>query len=429
MQLFVKSTQTHILQLSKDATGRSLRQAVEAKTGLPQGSFWLSFAGRSLADNNSLAACGLSSDSSIQIVHRLLGGKGGFGALLRGAGRAALTDNFDACRDLNGRRLRHVNADRKLADWAAEAKERQLEKLAMKHLREQERERNKAEKAQVNMDGVKAEQSRALAGVMAALNDGFANEAPGNKRKAGSLAEDEAVKKRRFLETLLEGDDSDDSSFDSEDEELAEAAIAQWLSGRSVMSEPTSQDAAGPSSDSDASAQEPQPSLASEMVQQARLEAAADMDAAASQQTFGTCPLPGADTLKATSASASTSGLASQAQQDPADLTADAARGSPAGNDSREPGPVANATPSKAEASQAAEQTQAPAVDLQMYASAQELEQLGLDALKQQLQLHDLKCGGTVEERAARLFLLKDTALADLDKKHFPKGRKQPSIS
>ena len=82
------------------------------------------------------------------MVHRLLGGKGGFGALLRGAGRAALTDNFDACRDLSGRRLRHVNADKKLADWAAEAKERQLEKLAMKHLRNQERERNKADKAQ-----------------------------------------------------------------------------------------------------------------------------------------------------------------------------------------------------------------------------------------------------------------------------------------
>lgn len=60
---------------------------------------------------------------------------------------------------------------------------------------------------QVNMDGVKAEQSRALAGVMAALNDGFASEAHGQKRKA-SGSEDETAKRRRFLETLLEGDDS-----------------------------------------------------------------------------------------------------------------------------------------------------------------------------------------------------------------------------
>ena len=54
-------------------------------------------------------------------------------------GRAALTDNFDACRDLSGRRMRHVNADAKLAEWAAGARERELEKLGLKHTREQER--------------------------------------------------------------------------------------------------------------------------------------------------------------------------------------------------------------------------------------------------------------------------------------------------
>jgi hypothetical protein len=35
-------------------------------------------------------------------VLRLRGGKGGFGSLLRGAGKQKLTDNFDACRDLHG---------------------------------------------------------------------------------------------------------------------------------------------------------------------------------------------------------------------------------------------------------------------------------------------------------------------------------------
>ncbi len=35
--------------------------------------------------------------------------------------------------------MRHVNADKKLAEWAALARERELEKLAAKHLREQER--------------------------------------------------------------------------------------------------------------------------------------------------------------------------------------------------------------------------------------------------------------------------------------------------
>ncbi len=56
---------------------------------------------------------------------------------------------------------------------------------------------------------MQAEQNRALAGVMAALDAGFATEAPDNKRKAaGTPAETDMAKRRRFLETLLEGDDS-----------------------------------------------------------------------------------------------------------------------------------------------------------------------------------------------------------------------------
>ncbi|GAB0493982.1 hypothetical protein MMPV_005270 [Pyropia vietnamensis] len=45
----------------------------------------------------------------------ILGGKGGFGALLRGATAATKTTNFDSCRDLRGRRLRDVVAGREAA--------------------------------------------------------------------------------------------------------------------------------------------------------------------------------------------------------------------------------------------------------------------------------------------------------------------------
>ena len=60
----------------------------------------------------------------------LRGGKGGFGAQLKALGKqgaAKKTTNFGACRDLNGRRLRHVNDALRLKIWrearaAAEAK-------------------------------------------------------------------------------------------------------------------------------------------------------------------------------------------------------------------------------------------------------------------------------------------------------------------
>lgn len=50
----------------------------------------------------------------------ILGGKGGFGTLLKGQSKQAgarQTTDFGACRDLNGRRLRHVNDEIKLRKW------------------------------------------------------------------------------------------------------------------------------------------------------------------------------------------------------------------------------------------------------------------------------------------------------------------------
>ena len=67
--------------------------------------------------------------TSVTVLLRLLGGKGGFGAMLRTAGaRGVKTTNFDACRDLNGRRLRHVNAEQRLREWDQQAEERKLKK-------------------------------------------------------------------------------------------------------------------------------------------------------------------------------------------------------------------------------------------------------------------------------------------------------------
>lgn len=77
-------------------------------------------------------------NATIHLVLSLLGGKGGFGSLLRGAATKAgqkKTNNFDACRDMSGRRLRHVNAEKKLEEWKAEEEERKLEKIAEEFLK------------------------------------------------------------------------------------------------------------------------------------------------------------------------------------------------------------------------------------------------------------------------------------------------------
>lgn len=63
-------------------------------------------------------------------------------------------------------------------------------------------------------------------------------------------------------------------------------------------------------------------------------------------------------------------------------------------------------------------------VDLSKYESARELEALGMNNLKKELQRYGLKCGGTLQERAARLFVVKDTPFAAVDPALLANGKK-----
>lgn len=52
--------------------------------------------------------------SRIHIIPRVLGGKGGFGSMLRAIGaQIEKTTNREACRDLSGRRLRDINEEQR----------------------------------------------------------------------------------------------------------------------------------------------------------------------------------------------------------------------------------------------------------------------------------------------------------------------------
>lgn len=72
-----------------------------------------------------------------------MGGKGGFGSMLRAIGaQIEKTTNREACRDLSGRRLRDINEEQRLKNWiaaqadrekeAAEKKQKKLERLIEK---------------------------------------------------------------------------------------------------------------------------------------------------------------------------------------------------------------------------------------------------------------------------------------------------------
>ena len=86
--------------------------------------------GKILKDNYSL----IDYDNKIiEVRIRLKGGKGGFGSSLRlQQATKKQTKNFDACRDLQGRRLRKVNQERQLNEWRM--KKAEEEKLLKKYI-------------------------------------------------------------------------------------------------------------------------------------------------------------------------------------------------------------------------------------------------------------------------------------------------------
>lgn len=68
----------------------------------------------------------LTKDVPLQWAVRLVGGKGGFGSMLRAIGaQIEKTTNREACRDLSGRRLRDIREERRLLDLAASQPQRE----------------------------------------------------------------------------------------------------------------------------------------------------------------------------------------------------------------------------------------------------------------------------------------------------------------
>ncbi|XP_008791422.1 splicing factor SF3a60 homolog [Phoenix dactylifera] len=66
--------------------------------------------------------------------------------------------------------------------------------------------------------------------------------------------------------------------------------------------------------------------------------------------------------------------------------------------------------------------SQESVIDLDYYSTVEELMEVGPEKLKEALAACGLKTGGTLQQRAERLFLTKHTPVEQLDRKHFAKG-------
>lgn len=115
-------SKTHVFSLnpllSTDEVSEEIQSKLSFQTGWP--------VSRLMVDEASLVSNDTDDHDhgeryiNVRVQSSLRGGKGGFGTLLRSSARqsgAKLTTDFGACRDLQGRRLRHVNDEIKLRKW------------------------------------------------------------------------------------------------------------------------------------------------------------------------------------------------------------------------------------------------------------------------------------------------------------------------
>ncbi|XP_077082853.1 splicing regulator SDE2 isoform X1 [Siphateles boraxobius] len=126
MELFVISPNLRCtnLTVSPDSTVSDLISHFAAKEGVCCTDFYVKSNGR-VSDSEDP----LQSGVVYRLEPRLRGGKGGFGSMLRALGaQIEKTTNREACRDLSGRRLRDVNHEKEMAEWLKKQSDREAEK-------------------------------------------------------------------------------------------------------------------------------------------------------------------------------------------------------------------------------------------------------------------------------------------------------------
>jgi len=317
----------------------------------------------------------------VHIHNRLPGGKGGFGSMLRAIGaQIEKTTNREACRDLSGRRLRDIAEEMRLKKWIAKQAEREQEKAARR--REKLERRLVTPRHEFRDAKYDKQRSEISDKVNDALMQGLAVAKSSEKRPGPEIKS--ASKKPKLWLGVGEEDpstdemDTSDSSSSSSSDELTE-----------IPKTPSS-DQGGSSRDS-----------------------AERQTTSKAGYSGGKSELPDAEivVLPAQSEDPSTSSKASpeaaSKSLEPEDTVPETKKLEPIPpeDDSKTHEPEDTLPETK---------TLKPVwepFDLNKFNSVDELESLGLDRLKVELASLGMKCGGTLQQRAERLFSVKGLAV------------------
>nr|GMC88890.1 protein SDE2 homolog [Ipomoea batatas] len=352
----------------------------------------------------------------VNLLLRLRGGKGGFGSLLRGAATKAgqkKTNNFDACRDMSGRRLRHKAKE--LAKKGSGSRSKSGES-ADKYVAKYREDSAKC------MEEVERSVRESLKGFVASKRNAAAelNDSDSKKLKIW-------MGKRKFDDSDSEDMDEDDSDEDEENEKsviIDNGNNSDSSRGTNGVTDQKidSVDSEGGSEEEKDTVIENNPESNNIVVSGSVTELGSDQDQDIVNQNGDASPLDTSfasesGNFKAENEASNSFGSAVAEEiidQQTGNITSGEEGTSliEASSDAR---PKAGAV----QEGEGSVKVAAPerALNFDEISSAEELEALGMEKLKSELHVRGLKCGGTLQERAARLFLLKTTPLEMLPKK------------
>ncbi|XP_071435766.1 splicing regulator SDE2 [Pithys albifrons albifrons] len=402
-----------------------LRRARARELNIPEENLYVKCNGQ-LANDEDV----LQSGAVYSLEPRLCGGKGGFGSMLRALGaQIEKTTNREACRDLSGRRLRDVNHEKAMAEWVkkqaereAEKEQRRLERLQRKlaeprhTFTDPEYERQYREMAERQEEAIRIG-LQVIASKAVSSESGKSRKRPCEPGKNGTKSE-----KRKCLWMGLDDANTSDCEDDNKDE-------SPCTSDTSCPSGSRYNENAGNSDECSSSAEDsPSASAASASAEDSPATSAASASAESSPATSATeKPLEqpegaGRDLQRAMC----TGGQTEIPAEENSKMT------KPPKEEAQEEKKVTQAqkeekqknVSSKAQETNQLQSTEVEPIDLLAFNSAAELEALGLDKLKMGLMALGLKCGGTLKERAARLFSVRGLSRDQIKPSLFAKPSK-----
>ncbi|XP_028293923.1 splicing regulator SDE2 isoform X2 [Gouania willdenowi] len=346
---------------------------------------------------------------------RLLGGKGGFGSMLRALGaQIEKTTNREACRDLSGRRLRDVNHEKEMADWLKQQSER-----------ESEREQRRAERLQRKLSEPKhlfndpqyQKQCHDLAermeeSVLKGLQASSSSQVQvggASKRASSDQSQPQKKKTRREgpasaswfwsgIDDLSDDDDDDDDDDETPSSSSSDAGVTTVGAEPRISCNATDTNENDTEQNKNATQQNNTDTEQNKNATQQNNKDTEQNKNATQQNNKDT--EQNKNTMDMEEHTTQQNNTDTEQNENATEENKNATNTEEHTTQQNNTDTEQNKNTTDTEENTTCE----PALLVSMATSAQQLEALGLDTLKAELKARGVKCGGTLTERAVRLF-------------------------